>query len=732
MTQPSGVPAALSALDPDDPDYPEADRLDLIDELHGTPVPDPYRWLEDPEDPRTIEWAERQDALYAGWLERRRHGAVGRFAARVRARLVELGDAGAVSAPVRRGANAFLTRRGPGMEHPVLYISGPDGAERALIDPTALDPSGTTTLDGWFPTADGSLLAYFLSVGGGERPRLRVMEVASGRDVEGPIDGSAAYALAWLPDGTGFYYQRRPTAEQIEAGVLRVHLLVYLHRLGTPSSHDVLISRPETGVPASGWFAPSVSPDGRWLRLDAEWGMARNDVYLADLAAGDPEAPAFTPLRSGSDARTEVCFGRDGRVYALTTGEAPNGRLCVIDPDSPEYEHWHTLLPEDPATVLKGFAILDGDETWRPRLLVHRSRHALSELALHDLETGSPLADGSALRLPGLGTVRELRGGADGESAAYFTYTDFATPPSVYRLDARTGAVELCASAPGADAVSARGAEIRVQVSQVTYSSYDGVLVRMFILSPTGRADRPRPTILYGYGAHGLSRVPVFTPQQVAWVEAGGVYAIANIRGGAEEGEAWHRAGMRENRQNTFADFHAAGDHLVDQGWTTRDRLAAHGVSAGGQMVSVVLAQRPDAYRAVLCSAGQSDMIRAELAGSGALWVGERGTARDPEQFGWLLAQSPYHLLREGTAYPAVMLAGFEGDARVAPWHARKFTAALQHATSAASGERPVLLRRESGVGHVARSASRLVDLWTEQLCFAAAHLGLAEEADGD
>ena len=728
MTQPSGASAARSALDPD---YPEADRLDLIDEIHATPVADPYRWLEDPEDPRTIEWGERQDARYAAWAQRRRSGDVGRFAERVRERLAELGDAGTVSVAVRRGANAFLTRRGPGMEHPVLYISEPDGAERALIDPIALDPSGITTLDGWFPAADGSLLAYFVSVGGGERPRLRVMDVASGEDVDGPIDGSAAYSLAWLPDGTGFYYQRRPTAEQIEAGVLGAHLLVYLHRLGTPSSSDVLITRPETGLPASGWFAPFVSPDGRWLRMDAEWGMSSNDVYLADLAGGDLAAPAFRNLRSGSEAKTAVCFGGDGRVYALTTADAPNGRLCVIDPERPEYEHWHTLLPEDPGAVLKDFAILGADGTRRPRLLAHRSRHALSELTLHDLETGVPLADGPPVQLPGLGTVRDLRGGADGESAAYFTYTDFTTPPSVYRFDAHTGAVELWASAPGAAAASAGGAEARVQVNQVTYSSYDGTEVRMFILSPTGRADRPRPTILYGYGAHGLSRVPLFTPQQVAWVEAGGVYAIANIRGGAEEGAAWHLAGMRGNRQNTFADFHAAGDHLVDQGWTTRDRLGIHGVSAGGQMVSVVLAQRPDAYRVVLCSAGQSDMIRAELAGSAALWIGERGTVRDPEQFGWLIAQSPYHMVREGTEYPAILLAAFEGDARVAPWHARKFTAALQHATSAAPAERPILLRRESGVGHVARSASRLVDLWTEQLCFAAAHLGLADEAHG-
>ncbi|HEV2637029.1 MAG TPA: prolyl oligopeptidase family serine peptidase [Actinocrinis sp.] len=302
------------------------------------------------------------------------------------------------------------------------------------------------------------------------------------------------------------------------------------------------------------------------------------------------------------------------------------------------------------------------------------------------------------------------------------TYTDFRTPASVYRLDGRTGAVEQWAGAPGPAAVS----ESAVRVSQAAYRSHDGVEVRMFVLSPTGRPDRARPTILYGYGAFGNSCSPAFNPLQVAWVEAGGVYAIANIRGGAEQGEAWHRAGMHEHKQNTFADFHAAADHLVDQGWTTRAQLGLHGGSAGGHLVGVALAQRPEAYAAVLCSAPQLDMVRAELSGSAALRTGEYGTVRDPEQFGWLLGQSPYHLLREGAAYPAILLTVFGGDSRVDPLHARKFAAAIQHATSSARTERPVLLRREAGVGHVSRSASRATALRAEQLGFFAAQLGLS------
>lgn len=648
-----------------------------------------------------------------------------------------------MSLPEWRNARYFLTRRGPGEEHPVLSVTDADGAQRVLIDPTTLDSTGASTLDGWFPSPDGTLLAYLLSAGGNERPLLRVMDVATGLDVDGPIERAASYFLAWLPDGTGFYYQRRPAPEQIAAGVQRAHLLVYLHWIGSAPSGDVLISRAELGVPKTSWYVPYVSADGRWLRLDADWGSSI-DVYLADLTSCAPDAPRFTAFQVGAEAITKPVFGRDGLIYALTNRDAPNRRLCVVDPERPAYEHWRTLLPEDPGSVLEDFAILggsangegndddddDGDDDGgglnRPRLLALRSRHALSGLTLHDLATGEPLPD-SEIALPGLGSIKQLAQHPDGGPYAYFSYTDFLTPPAIYRLDARNATVDQWAASPGSTTPSAAAGDRAIRVNQVTYSSHDGTVVRMFILSPTGQPDRPRPTILYGYGAHGSSRAPAFNPMQLAWVEAGGVYAVANIRGGGEEGEAWHRAGTREHRQNTFADFHAAADFLVQQGWTTRDRLGLHGGSAGGQLVGVALTQRPDAYAAVLCSAPMIDMIRAELFGPASIWIPERGTVRDPEQFGWLLAQSPYHLVCDGAAYPAVLLTVFTGDARVDPMHAYKFAAALQHATSAPLAKHPILLRREENVGHTARSASRSVALWTEQLAFFAGQLGLRE-----
>lgn len=707
-------------------EYPEAERLDLIEELHGTPIADPYRWLEDRDDPRTAEWCARQDALYAEW-----RGSGPAPAASLRRRLAELADAGAVSVPVWRGGRCFVIRRGPGDEHPVLRVLDPDGggAERVLVDPAALDPTGACTLDGWFPSPDGRLLAYLLSTGGNERPSLRVMDVESGEDTaDEPIERAAGEAVAWLADAAGFYYQCRPTSEQVADGIDAHHLLVYLHRLGSARSADVLISGPASGVPKTSWYVPYLSPDGRWLRLDAEASADKADVYLADLTACPPDAPEFSPFQVGADGITKPKFAANGLIYALTRRQAPNGRLCVIDPARPDYAHWCTLVPEDPDSVLQDFAIPDDPAGERPRLLLLRARHAISELTLHDLTTGEPSPE-AEVELPGIGSVKELAV-HPGSPYVYFSYTDFRTPPSVYRLDGRSGAVEQWAATPGISNLAGGAA---VQVDQVTYSSHDGTVVRMFILSPSGRPDRPRPTILYGYGAHGNSRTPAFNALQLAWVEAGGVYAVANIRGGGEEGEAWHHAGRLEKRQNSFADFHAAGDHLVEQGWTTRDQLGLHGGSAGGTLVAAALTQRPDAYAAVLCSAPMLDMIRAELTGAGSLWTLERGSAFNPEQFPWLLKQSPYHLIQEGAAYPALLLTVFTGDARVDPLHAYKFAAALQHATSAPRAGRPILLRREDNVGHSTRSVSRSVALWAEQLEFLADRLGLdGEDRDGE
>lgn len=456
--------------------YPAAERLELAEEIHGHRVADPYRWLEDPDDPRTRRWCAQQDELFARWQSR---WLGDQAAGRLRRRLAALADAGSVSVPEWRGERAFFTRRGPGQEHAALLTAGPDGAERVLIDPAALDPSGSTTLDAWCPSPEGTLLAYLISEGGSEQPALRVLNVTTGETVDGPIDRAPASPVAWLTGGAAFYYQRRLPPDQVPAGEYGYHRRVYLHRVGTDPDRDVLVFG--EGLPRTGYPVPVVSRDGRWLWVELDWGPLRTDWYLADLAASGIEAPRFTAFQEGVDAITAPRTGPDGRIYVLTDRDAPNRRLCVADPDRLGYEHWHDVLPEDPEAVLRSYAILDGG---RPLLLALRSRHALSELTLHELATGELVAP---VPLPGPGTVTDLAA-PDGGACAWFRYTDFLTPPSVYKFDSRNGRAAVWAPPPG---------EIEAgtpQVRHVSYASADGTCVRMFILSSAGETGSTRCT----------------------------------------------------------------------------------------------------------------------------------------------------------------------------------------------------------------------------------------------
>lgn len=681
--------------------YPPAPAGNHADELHGVTVPDPYRILEDEHDPATVAWSAAQKELFA------RHRDRWPSRERFRDRLTELLRAGVVGTPVWRGDRAFFSRRTAEQEHAVLYTLEPDGTKRALIDPVALDPSGATTLDAWKPSHSGDLLAYQLSVGGTEESVLRVLDVATGEDVDGPIDRARYSPVAWLPDGTAFYYVRRLPPDAVPESERQYHRRVYLHRLGEDPDTDTEIHG--AGLDKTNYYGVVVSRDGCWLIVTAAQGTApRNDVWLADLGATDPAAPKLEPLIVGVDARVHPYIGRDGRLYVWTDLDAPRGRLAISDPARPGApETWGTLLGEDAEAVLEDYAILDDLE--RPVLVASWTRHAVSELSVHDLASGERLA---SLDLPGIGSVGGLSERPEGGYEAWFGYTDHTTPPRVLRYDARTGEVTTWATSPGSVDVPA------VASTQVTYTSRDGTPVRMVIVSPTGEPDRPRPAVLYGYGGFGIALTPQYSASILAWVESGGVWAIANLRGGSEEGEAWHRAGMRENKKNVFDDFHAAADYLVEHRWTTPDRLGISGGSNGGLLVGAALTQRPDAYRAVVCSAPLLDMVRYEHFGLGATWNDEYGSASDPEEFRWLLSYSPYHHVRDGVAYPAVLFTVFEGDTRVDTMHARKMCAALQAATVRTPDERPILLRAEGDVGHGARAVSRTVDLAADQLAF--------------
>jgi prolyl oligopeptidase len=702
--------------------YPNARRLDLTENVGGHLVSDPYRWLEDPASAESRAWLEAQDALL------REHAKLlpGRLA--LAARILELMGAGYVSAPLWRGQRQFFLRRAADQEHPVLVTAAPGEPERALIDPMSLDPSGTTTLDYWQPDTEGRLLAYQLSEGGDEEWALRVIDVVSGELAEGPIDRSRYSPIAWLPGGKAFYYVRKLAPEAVPPGEEQYHRRVYLHTVGTPADEDVLIFG--AGKERTNYYGVSVSWDGRWLVISATQGTSpRSDLWLADLAASPVSAPALTVVQEGVDARTGIHVGRDGLLYVFTDDGAPRGRLAVTDPGQPGRSCWRELIGEDPEAVLTDFAFLDGEELDRPLLLVSWTRHAVSELTVHDLATGERVG---TLSLPGLGgTGGTSRLGStggiterpEGGHEAWFGYTDHTTPVSVLHYDARSGEVTTWARAPGS--VEVPGVDTR----QLTYRSADATLVRMLVISaaPEGSLPAaPRPAILYGYGGFGISLTPAFAPSILAWVEAGGVYAVAGLRGGGEQGEEWHRGGMRDHKQNVFDDFHAAARMLVSAGWTTPGQLGISGGSNGGLLVGAAITQRPDLYAAAVCSAPLLDMVRYERFGLGQTWNDEYGTAEDPQELGWLLSYSPYHQVRGGTRYPAVLFTIFDSDTRVDPVHARKMCAALQHATSARWPDHPIVLRRESDVGHAARAVSRSVALSADGLAFLARHTGLS------
>jgi prolyl oligopeptidase len=687
------------------PHYPDAQRLDVTDVLHGVEVHDPYRWLEDPEQTDTKRWSAAQDALVREHLDRvPGRGATG-------ARLRELLSTGSVTVPVLRGGRAFLTRREPGQEHPVLLVREADGGERVLVDPAALSDDDTVTLDGWVPSIEGDRLAYWLSESGDEEASLWVMDVATGKDVEGPIGRTRYCDLAWLPGAESYVYGRRLDADQVPAGEELFHRRVWRHVVGAGIASDELIfgdNREKTE-----YHALHVSRDGRWLLLGASLGTApRNDLYLADLA-GDA---ALRPVQVGVDAETWGRVGNDGLLYLLTNLDAPRNRLVVVDPADPAPERWRVLVAEPADEVLDGFALTTDT------VVVTRTRHAVGRVTVHERGTG---AQRSEVELPGLGSVAGISAHPDGGHEAWVGYTDFVTPPQVHHVDVRDGTRTLWADAPG----GARATGIVTR--QETYRSADGTEVRMFILhadEAVPARSGPRPTILYGYGGFNVPLTPGYGPLPPAWIERGGVYAIANLRGGSEEGEAWHRAGMREHKQNVFDDFAAAAEHLIATGWTTREQLGIYGGSNGGLLVGAALVQRPELFRAVVCSAPLLDMVRYERFGFGESWNDEYGRADDPVEFGWLYGYSPYHHVVEGASYPAVLFTVFDSDTRVDPMHARKLCAALQWASRS---DLPILLRREAQVGHGARSISRTIDLSVDLLAFLADQLGLPLGLDG-
>jgi len=659
-------------------------------------VRDPYRWLEDGDAEEVRRWSEAQGRHTRAALD-----AIP-FTAAIRERLRVLFSIGLVSAPAIRGDRYFHQRRTGDQEQPVLYLrQGREGEDRVLLDPARFAEDRTSALDWYYPSDDGRRLAYGVSEGGSEKSVLRILDVDTGRDLADVIPFTRACSLEWRPDGSGFFYTRYPEPGSVPPGEENYRRRVYEHVLGRDWREDPLVFGADR--PPEDWANVHLSPGGRWLAVSVSRGWTRTDVYLRDLAS--PDSP-FVTVIEGLDAIFGVDV-RNDRLYLQTNLDAPRSRLVAADLEHPGRETWRDVLPEG-SDVLEGTALI-GD--W---IVAVWLRDASSRVTLH-------ARDGTLLHevaLPVIGSVAGLTGEWDGREA-FLGFTSYAVPPTVYRLALPDPALELWARAPGE--VDAD----RFRVRLVHYPSRDGTLVSMFLVDARDRpTDGRGAALLTGYGGFNISHTPAFGRGVIQFLEKGGLYAVAHLRGGGEYGEDWHRQGMLDRKQNVFDDFLAAADFLLQQGHAGRGRLAIMGGSNGGLLVGAALTQRPGLFRAVVCQVPLLDMVRYHLFRIARLWIPEYGSADDPEAFRWLHAYSPYHHVRDGTPYPAVLITTGESDSRVDPLHARKMAARLQAATSS---DHPILLRLETRAGHgQGKPLSKTLEEWTDVWAFLFSELSLA------
>jgi prolyl oligopeptidase len=560
---------------------------------------------------------------------------------------------------------------------------------RVVLDPSALAADATVAIDWYHPSRDGALVAYGTSEGGDERSTLRVLDVETGRHHDDVIPETRAASVGWLPEASGFLYTRYPEGDEY-------HRKVYAHTLGTDWHDDPLVWA-ELPTPES-WCDVTVSPDGGWALVHVMVGWGRVDVHLLDRATG-----AWTELIAGRDALTQLRFDGD-RLVGTTTLDAPRGRVVAAPLTAPAVDNWATLVPE-------GDGVLEGCVTAAGMVLVVSTRHAIARLDAY-------AADGSGghpVPLPELGSFSGLS--ADAEQPVLFCQLEsFTRPAALWRWTPDDGLVEWAPSAAGDDGLQLDPASFTVR--HVRYLSADGTEIGLFLVHRHDREpDATTACILTGYGGFAIAETPAWSPAVAAWCEQGGLYAIAGLRGGYEEGEAWHRAGRRERKQNVFDDFAAAAHFLVSSGWTSRDRLALRGGSNGGLLVGAALTQQPDMARAVHCAVPLLDMVRYPQFLIARLWTDEYGDPDVPEELQWLLGYSPYHHVVDGACYPAVLFTAAEGDSRVDALHARKMAAALQWASSCAD-PRPILLRQEGRAGHgvgkpLAKQADELADVFS-------------------
>jgi prolyl oligopeptidase len=669
---PPAAPPPTAAPAPQAPAfaYPASRREDQGDTLHDVRVADPYRWLEDGKSEEVKRWADEEDAFARAYLAK----LPGRDA--LAARMKELFYVEKTETPRRHGGRYFYARRDAGKEKYVIYWrEGKDGAEKVLLDPNTWSSDGSVSLGVWNTTWDGKRVAYSVKANNSDEATLYVMDVATGKKSAVDVIEGAKYAWpAWTASGDAFYYTWLPAAGSVPTAERPGYAEVRLHKLGDEPKKDKTIHE-KTGE-AKTFLSVDLSKNGRWLLVTTEHGWTHYDVQLMDLRA---PKPAWKTLTAGEDALYRVDIDGD-RFFVRTNEGAPKYRVFRVDPMHPERDKWKEIVPERKDATLESAGIVGH------RLALGYLKDVVSVVEIHD-------EDGKLVRpvdLPTLGSASGLSGEAD-DDIAYYSFQSFTYPSEIFELNVKNGKASTWYK------LKVPVDPTKYAVEQLFAASKDGTQIPFFVIhAKDAPKDGSNKTILYGDGGFQLAQSPYFATSIFPWLEQGGVWVSANLRGGSEYGEEWHRHGMRHEKQNVFDDYYAVAEELIKQGFTKPANLAALGGSNGGLLVGAAITQRPDLFRVALCSVPLLDMVRFPLYGSGKTWVDEFGSPEDAADFKVLFDYSPYHHVRTGIKYPATLLLSADSDDRVDPMHARKFAAMLQWAST----ERPVLLRIERHSGH--------------------------------
>jgi prolyl oligopeptidase len=659
--------------------YPPAEKGPVVDTYHGTKVPDPYRWLEDANAPETVKWVEAQNRLTQQFVDGPARGAV-------KKRLTELYNYPRTGIPTKRGNRYFFTHNTGLQPQSVLYVQeGLKGTRRVLLDPNTLTADGTAALTALAVNDPGTLIAYGISKSGSDRQEIYVRDVATGADRPDHIKWAKFTSISWLKDNSGFYYTRFPEPGKVPPGDENYFGTVYFHRLGDDQAKDVLVyERPDDREIVMG---TSITDDGRTLVISAFKGSSdKTEVFWMDATK---PASKPSPIFTGFKASYQFADAVGTRLFFQTDENAPLGRIIAVD----------LPRPTTPVEIVpEGTDKLNASGIVNETLLLSYLHNASSLLKLHSLD-GKPVGE---IPLPAIGSVTGMSGRTK-DTELFYGFTSFTYPPASYRYDFTSKAIDEFAKSPATIDPAA------YETKQVWYPSKDGTKISMFLVHRKDLAlDGNRPVLLTGYGGFNISLTPAFNPANFVWLDHGGVYAVPNLRGGGEYGEAWHQAGMFEKKQTVFDDFIAAAEWLIANKYTRPQRLAIEGGSNGGLLVGAVMVQRPELFGAVVCRVPVADMLRYDKFTVGRFWISEYGTADDPKQFPYLVKYSPLHNVKDGVMYPATLTTTADTDDRVAPGMAKKFAARLQ---AAHGGPAPLLIRVETKAGHGAgKPITKIID----------------------